>query len=55
MQDPQWCLKEAMIVGPHCLTLIEALFADHVLDHLRAAQGVMYLRKRYGDIRIERA
>lgn len=55
MQDPQWCLKEAGTVGPYCLTLIETLFADHVLDHLRAAQGVMALKKHYGDLRLERA
>jgi transposase len=55
MQDPQWCLKEAAAVGPCCLTLIENLFANRVLDHLRAAQGVIGFRKRYGDLRLERA
>jgi len=55
MQDPQWCLREAAAVGPYCLSLIETLFADHVLDHLRGAQGVIGFRKRYGDLRLERA
>ena len=55
MQDPQWCLKEAAAVGPYCLTLMETLFADRVLDHLRAAQGIIGFRKRYGDLRLERA
>jgi hypothetical protein len=55
MQDPQWCLKEAAAVGPYCLSLIETLFADHVLDHLRGAQGIIWFRKRYGDLRLERA
>ena len=55
MQDPQWCLKEAGCVGPYCLALIETLFADHVLDHLRAAQGIIHLGKRYGVPRLERA
>jgi transposase len=55
MQDPQWCLKEAAAVGPCCLTLMETLFADRVLDHLRAAQGIIGFRKRYGDLRLERA
>jgi len=55
MQDPQWCLKEAAAVGPYCLTLMETLFSDRVLDHLRAAQGIIGFRKRYGDLRLERA
>jgi transposase len=55
MQDPQWCLKEAAAVGPCCLTLVETLFAHRVLDHLRAAQGVIGFRQRYGDLRLERA
>lgn len=55
MQDPQWCLKEAGCVGPYCLALTETLFADHVLDHLRAAQGIIHLGKRYGVPRLERA
>lgn len=55
MQDPQWRLREAAAVGPFCLSLIETLFADRVLDHLRGAQGVIGFRKRYGDLRLERA
>ena len=42
-------------MGPYCLSLIETLFADHVLDHLRAAQGILHLRKSYGDHRVESA
>jgi hypothetical protein len=35
--------------------LIEALFAHHVLDNLRAAQGVVSLAQRYGADRLEAA
>lgn len=55
MRDPQWCLKQAKAVGPNCLGLIEALFADRVLDRLRAAQGVIRLGTRYGAARLEAA
>lgn len=55
MRDPQWCLKQASGIGPACRELIERLFADRVLDHLRAAQGVIGLEKRYGSVRLEAA
>jgi len=55
MRDPQWCLKQAKAIGPNCLNLIEALFADRVLDRLRAAQGVIRLGTRYGAARLEAA
>lgn len=55
MQDPQWCLKQAEAVGPHCHRLIRRLFADRVLDNLRAAQGVIGLGKKFGVSRLEAA
>ena len=55
MRDPQWCLKKARAVGPACQGLIEALFADRVMDRLRAAQGVIRLGERYGHVRLEAA
>lgn len=38
-----------------CLALIEQLLADHVLERLRAAQGVLALLKPYGRDRLEAA
>jgi transposase len=55
MQDPQWCLKQAEKVGPHCHKLIRRLFNNNVLDNLRAAQGVISLGKKYGPNRLEAA
>jgi len=55
MQDPQWCLRQATAVGPCCRALIESLFADRVLDKLRAAQGVIRLGQTYGSGRLEAA
>ena len=55
MRDPQWCLKQAEVVGPDCHRLIRRLFADRVLDNLHAAQGVVGLVKTYGAVRLEAA
>jgi len=55
MRDPQWCLKQARSVGSFCTRLIESLFADRVLDNLRAAQGVIRLGEKYGPKRLEAA
>ena len=55
MADPQHCLRESERIGPHCHALIQRLFADRVLDHLRAAQGVIRLEKQHGSARLEAA
>ena len=55
LHDPQWCLQEAARIGSACAALIEALFADRVLDNLRAAQGVLRLGQSYGAARLEAA
>ena len=54
-RDPQWCLRQANTIGPACLALLKQLFADRVLENLRAAQGVIALRKTYGATRLEAA
>jgi hypothetical protein len=53
--DHQWCLEHAQRVGPACAELIELLLADHILERLRAAQGVMRLQQGYGASRLEAA
>ena len=55
MADPQHCLRQATRIGPNCQSVIEKLFADRVLDHLRAAQGVIRLEKKFGTERLEAA
>ena len=55
MRDPQWCLAQAQHVGAHCLAVIQALFSHKVLDHLRAAQGVLRLGEAFGAKRLEAA
>ena len=55
MQDPQWCLSQGRAIGPQCHRLIRRLFAHQVLDNLRAAQGIIRLREKYGAQRLEKA
>lgn len=55
LRDPQWCLKQAAAIGPACCTLVETLFSNRVLDHLRAAQGLLRLSEKYGPQRLEAA
>lgn len=55
MADPQHCLRESERIGPQCHALIQHLFADRVLDKLRAAQGVLRLEKPHGTARLEAA
>jgi hypothetical protein len=55
MRNPQWCLAQAKGIGPACLALVESLFSNRVLEHLRAAQGVIRLSDKYGRRRLEAA
>jgi len=55
MRNPQWCLAQAKSIGSACLALVEILFGNRVLEHLRAAQGVIRLRDQYGRRRLEAA
>lgn len=54
-QDHLWCREQAIRIGCSCGTLIEELFADRVLDNLRAAQGIIKLEKSFGTLRLEAA
>lgn len=55
MQDTQWCLKSALQIGPACHAMVHALFGDHVLIKMRAVQGVLRLKQKYGSARLEAA
>ena len=55
MRDPQWCLKQSEAIGKHCHQLVRQLFADRVLDNLRAVQGLIRLKDKYGAARLEAA
>jgi hypothetical protein len=53
--DRAWCLQQAERIGPACVALIAHLLADHVVERLRAAQGVLHLEKPYSATRLEAA
>lgn len=55
LQDTQWCLTQAEQIGPACYALVHALFGDTVLIRLRAVQGVLRLKQKYGAARLEAA
>ena len=40
-RDRAWCATQAERVGPACVALIQQLLSDHILERLRAAQGVL--------------
>ncbi|WP_428776526.1 IS21 family transposase [Vibrio sp.] len=55
MRDPRWCLQQAESIGSHCLQLVTRLFEDKVLENLRAVQGIVRLKDKYGAARLEAA
>ncbi|MGW2246718.1 hypothetical protein [Streptomyces hirsutus] len=55
MRTPIWCRGQASQVGDACHQVIDQLLEVNALYRLRAAQGVLGLRKKYGDTRLEAA
>jgi transposase len=53
-RDRHWCVTQAAAVGPHCVDLVTRLLSDRIAERLRAAQGVLAL-KRHGADRLEAA
>jgi hypothetical protein len=55
LSTPQHCVTEAGLVGPRCEEFIVSLLGKGHVDYLRAAQGVLRLRKKFGSLRVEAA
>lgn len=55
MRTPVWCRTQASEVGDACRTVIDLLLEINALYRLRAAQGILGLRKKYGETRLEAA
>ncbi len=55
MKTPIWCRGQASEVGDACREAIDLLLEVNALYRLRAAQGILGLRKKYGDQRLEAA
>jgi hypothetical protein len=54
-QTPAWCRDQADEIGAACRAVIDHLFADRVVEHLRAAQSLIRLCESYGRERLESA
>ncbi|MFE7587892.1 IS21 family transposase [Kitasatospora sp. NPDC057512] len=55
MKTPIWCRSQSSEVGDACREVINQLLEVNALYRLRAAQGILGLRKKYGDQRLEAA
>lgn len=55
MRTPIWCRTQASEVGEACRTVVDQLLEVNALYRLRAAQGVVGLRKKYDEARLEAA
>ena len=55
MKTPLWCRTQASEVGDRCREVVDQLLEVNALYRLRAAQGILGLRKKYSDTRLEAA
>ncbi|MET9768331.1 hypothetical protein [Streptomyces sp. NPDC006415] len=55
MRTPIWCRTQASEAGDACRTVVDQLLEVNALYRLRAAQGIVGLRRKYGEIRLEAA
>lgn len=55
LQGPTWCRKIAVDIGPACELVIGELLSPNAIHHLRAAQGILRLREKFGIDRLEAA
>lgn len=55
MRTPVWCRNTAAAIGDACAEVVDQLLEVNALYRLRQAQGVLGLRKKYGDQRLEAA
>ena len=55
MRTPTWCRRRAGELGPSVLEVVLGLLEDGALHRLRAAQGVLGLAERHGDVRLDMA
>lgn len=55
LHDRHWCVQQGTLIGPACAELIDTLLADHIVERLRAAQGVIRLAESYPATRVDQA
>lgn len=50
-----WCRAQAEQIGPAAVAVVAELSAVNAIHRLRAIQGIIRLRDRYGDARLDAA
>jgi hypothetical protein len=55
MRTPQWCRRQAAVIGPACEQVTGELLAENALYRLRAAQGIIGLADKHDPGRLEAA
>lgn len=54
-RTPQWCLRQAAEVGPHCEDFVRRLFGDRVVDRLPGVHAVLRFADKFGKPRLNDA
>jgi hypothetical protein len=54
-QSPAWCRRVAADIGPHVAKMVEDLLAERPSDRLPTVQGILKLRRKYSNARLDRA
>ena len=55
LQTVVWCRAQAEQIGPGAVAVVAELSQVNALHRLRAIQGIIRLRDRYGDARLDAA
>lgn len=54
-QDQEYCLDKSRQIGSYCFALVSKLLDEEPAHHLRAAQNMIRLAGKYGDMRVNDA
>ncbi len=54
-RTPAWCRQQASLVGPSTRETVETLLGEHALHYLRQCQGILRMKEKYSQERLERA
>jgi hypothetical protein len=55
LRSVSWCRTQAEQIGPGAVAIVAELSAVNAIHRLRAIQGIIRLREKYGDARVDAA
>ena len=55
LRNVTWCRTQAEQIGPGAVAIVAELSAVNAIHRLRAIQGIIRLREKYGDTRLDAA